>query len=110
MGHFFFLIFIYLAASGLSCGVQALSLRLIDSPVVALRLQSTGSIVVALWLSYSGVCGMFPDQGLNLRVLQADSLPVSQQGSPHFMHSRMQCASLFKTICKESLNQLQMNG
>lgn len=27
---------------------------------------------------------MFPDQGPNLHVLQADSLPVSQQGSPPF--------------------------
>ena len=59
MGHFFFLIFIYLAASGLSCGVQALSLRLIDSPVVALRLQSTGSIVVVHGLSCSEACGVF---------------------------------------------------
>ena len=70
-------------------------LWLVGSVFAAPGLQSTGSIVVALWLSYSGVCGMFSDQGLNLRVLQADSLPVSQQGSPPFhAFSNAVCFSL----------------
>ena len=60
MGHFFLKkIFIYLAASGLSCGVQALSLRCIGSLVVALRLQSMGSIVAAHGLSCCVACGTF---------------------------------------------------
>ena len=50
--------------SGFSCcgawglGVQA-------SVVVALRLQSTDSVVVAHRLSCSTACGIFPDQGSN---------------------------------------------
>ena len=35
------------------------------SVVVAPRLKSTGSVVVAHWLSCSKACGIFPDQGLN---------------------------------------------
>ena len=36
-----------------------------------------------MWLSCSTACGIFPDQGLNLCLLhwQADSLPLSHQGS-----------------------------
>ena len=47
-------------------------------------LQSTGSIVVAHRLSCSMTCGIFPDQGSIpcLLHLQADSLPLSHQGSP----------------------------
>ena len=41
-------------------------------------------MVVARGLSWSMACGIFPDQGLNLCLLlwQADSLPLSHQGSP----------------------------
>ena len=54
------------------------------SVVAVPRLQSTGSIVVAHGLSGSTACGIFPDQGLNLTLLQweVDTLPLSQQGSP----------------------------
>ena len=47
-----------------------------------LLLWSTGSRVHRL--SSSVACGIFLDQGLNLYLLhwQADSLPLSQQGSP----------------------------
>ena len=52
--------------------------------VVIPGLQSTGSIVVAHRLSCSVTCGIFPDQGSIpcLLHLQADSLPLSHQGSP----------------------------
>ena len=49
-----------------SCGTWA-------SVVVDRGLQSTGSVVVAHGLSCSAACGIFPDQGLNLCPLQADS-------------------------------------
>ena len=57
--------------------------------VVAPRLQSTGSIVVAQGLRCSLACGVFPDQGLNPCLLhwQVDSLPLSNQGSPDVDHS-----------------------
>ena len=47
-------------------------------------LQSTGSIVAAHRLSCFVACGIFPDQGSNpcFLHLQADSLPLSHQGSP----------------------------
>ena len=40
-----------------------------------------------MWLSCSTACGIFPDQGLNLCLLhwQADSLPLSHQGSLIFV-------------------------
>ena len=45
--------------------------------------QSTGSIVVVHRLSCSTACGIFLDQGPNPHLLhwQADSLPLSHQGS-----------------------------
>ena len=48
------------------------------------RLWSTGSLVLAHWLSCFTACGIFPDWGLNPRLLhwQADSLSLSQQRSP----------------------------
>ena len=51
--------------------------------VVAPRLQSTGSVVVAHRLSCSVACGIFPDQGLNpsLPHWQVDFLSLSHQGS-----------------------------
>ena len=54
------------------------------SVAAALRLLSTGSIVVMNALSCPVVCGTFPDQGSNLCLLQwqAYSLPLSHQGGP----------------------------
>ena len=45
----------------------------------------TGSVVVVDRLSCSTACGVIPDQGSNPCLLrwQADSLPLSPQGSPH---------------------------
>ena len=55
------------------------------SVAVARELLGTrASVVVALVLSCSVACGIFPDQGLNLSPLhwQADSYPLYHQGSP----------------------------
>ena len=54
------------------------------SVVVAPRLESAGSVVVAQGLSCSMACGIFLDQGSNLCLLHywSDSLPLSQQGNP----------------------------
>ena len=54
------------------------------SVVVARRLQSAGSVVVAHGLRCSAACGIFPDQGSNPCPLhwQADSQPLRHQGSP----------------------------
>ena len=43
-----------------------------------------GSLAVALWLSYSKPCGIFPDQGSNPCPLhwQVDSYTLHHQGSP----------------------------
>ena len=51
------------------------------SGVAAPGLPSTGSTGVAHRLNCSMACGIFPDQGLNPRLLhwQADSLPLSHQ-------------------------------
>ena len=59
-------------------------LWLTGSVVSAPRLWSTGSLVVTHGLSCSIAYGIFPDQGSNLCLLhwQADSLPLSHQGSP----------------------------
>ena len=48
-------------------------------------LGHTGSVVVAHGISCSTARGIFPDQGSNSHLLlrQADSLPLSHQGSPH---------------------------
>lgn len=76
-------------------------LWLVGSAFAAPGLQSTGSTVVApLAESIFGYVAALGLRTGTLRVLQADSLPVSQQGSSHFMHSRMH--AFFKTICKES--------
>ena len=64
-------VLIYLAASGLSWSMQALSLWPINSRVVC-------------QLSCPGACGIFPVQGWNPHPLhcKADSSPLDQQGSP----------------------------
>ena len=58
----------------------------LGSVVAVPGLQSSGSTVVAHGLSCSSGCGIFLDQGLNLCLLpwQANSLPLSHQGSPGF--------------------------
>ena len=81
-----------------SCSTQAQSLRCEGSRahrlqqlwcaglvVVAHRLQSTSSVVVAHGFSCSVACGIFPDQGSNPFPLhwQADSQPLHHQGSPN---------------------------
>ena len=54
------------------------------SVVAVPGLPSTGSLVVRHELSCSEACGIFLDQGSNPCLLhrQADSLPLSHQGSP----------------------------
>ena len=56
------------------------------SVVVAPGLYSAGSIAVASRLSCSMACGIFPDQGSNLRLLhwQENFLQLSHQGSPTY--------------------------
>ena len=103
--HFFFvlILFIYLwlcwafvsvrglslvAASGGHCSSRCAGLSL-SWPLL---LRSTGSrragsVVVAHGPSCPPACGIFPDQGSNLRLLhwQADSQPLRHQGSPESM-------------------------
>ena len=69
---------------GFSC-CRAWALGCWASVVAIPGLSSTGSIVVAHRLSCSMECGIFLDQGSNLCLLhwQADSLPLSHQGSPN---------------------------
>ena len=58
-------------------------ITVVASLVVEHGLQSTdASVVVATGLCRSMACGIFPDQGLNLRLLprQADSLSLCHQG------------------------------
>ena len=77
-----FVLFSLLALLGLHCYVQAFSscgewglLFAVTSRVVENGLWSPGSVVVALGLSCSAACRIFPDQGANLCHLlwQADS-------------------------------------
>ena len=88
---------IYLAVLGLVAAQAFLELRRAGAPLgcraqaslfrgfscCGARLWSIGSVVVAHGLSCSAAWGVFPDQGLNPRLLhwQADSFPVSHQGS-----------------------------
>ena len=71
---------------GFSC-CGAWSLGHTGSVVVVPGPKSTHSIIMALRLSCSVTCGIIPDQGSNLCFLhwQADSLPLSHQGSPHIL-------------------------
>ena len=61
--------------------------RHVGSLAVVPRLRSTVSVVVAQGLSCSAACGIFQDQGFNPCLLhwQADSLPLSHEGSPPFI-------------------------
>ena len=67
-----------------NCGAQALGSW--ASVVSVLRLESRGSIVVEHRLSCSKSCGISSDQRLNPRLWhwQADSVPLSHQGSHIF--------------------------
>ena len=67
-------------------GRQASEAEAHGSAVAVPGLQGTGSAVVATRLICFASCGIFPDQGLNPCLLhwQADSLPLSQQGSLPF--------------------------
>ena len=58
----------------------------VGSVVEAPGLWSTDSVVVVHRLNCSKACGIFPDEGSNLCLLhwQANSLPLSHQGSPVF--------------------------
>ena len=71
-------------ASLVGSRVQALVVVARGSVLVAPGLWSTHSVVVVHRLSCCAACGIFADQGLNLCLLhwQADSLPLSHQGSP----------------------------
>ena len=64
-------------------GLQSLG-HVSSCVLTAPGLQSTGSIVVVRGLSCSAACKIFPDQGSDPSLLhwQADSLPLSHQGSP----------------------------
>ena len=68
------------------CSLLAMCRLLIAaaSLVAAPRLHSTGSVVVARWISCSAAGGILLDQGSNLCLLhwQVGSLPLSPQGSP----------------------------
>ena len=65
------------------------------SIVVACGVQSTGSIVVVLWLKWSEVWGTILGRGSNPFLLnwQADSLPLSHQAACRLSH--FSCAQLF---------------
>ena len=67
--------------------LQSSGSRRMGSVVMACRLQSAGSIVVAHGLSCSMACGVFPNQCLNQCPLhwQADSQPLLHQGSPFYL-------------------------
>ena len=67
-----------------SCGAQALGAPALSCCRWTRQQQLPGSIAVAHGLSCSAACGIFPDQGSNSCLLhwQANSLPLSHQGSP----------------------------
>ena len=64
------------------CGARARGH--VGSVVAAPRLQSTGVVLEAHGRTCSSACGIFPDQGSNLRHLhwQVDSLTLRHQESP----------------------------
>ena len=80
-------------------------MQCVGSVTVAPGLWSTGSVVVAHGLSCSVAHGILPDQGSNPCSLhwQADSLPLSQQGSPN--HSfKIFCLKIVRGEFSTSLN------
>ena len=114
--HFkFFIIYLFLAVLGLpccwwafsGCSEQGLRLAAVHGLliVVASLVTEPGSrrvgssscssqapehstLAVALGLSCSATCGIFPVQGSNLCLprWQVDSLPLSHQGNPNMQH------------------------
>ena len=104
------LIYIFLAALGLSCCTQAFSSceeqGLLSSCGAQVshcggfsccRTRTLGiwaSVVAVHWLSCSAACGILLEKGLNLCPPhgQADSLPLDYQGSPIF------CCNLFSHL------------
>ena len=70
------------------------------SVVAAPGLYSAGSVVGAHRLSCSVACGIFLDQGFNPCLLhwQADSLPLSHQGSLPRQTFKEVCCSSFATL------------
>ena len=90
---YFWLCWVFVAACGLSLVVASVghsSSRCAGLSLTRpLLLQSTGStragsVIVAHGPSCSAACGIFPDQGSNLRPLhwQTESQPLHHQGSP----------------------------
>ena len=83
--------FALVAASGGYSHVAVCGPLTADASLVAEHgLRSTGSVGVVNGLSCSTACRIFPDQGSNLHLLcllhwQADSLPLSHQGSPRLV-------------------------
>ena len=69
--------------SGFSC-CQAWALGCVGFSSCGSRVLRLGLVVVVNGPSCSAACGVFPYQGSNLCLLhwQADSLPLSHQGSP----------------------------
>ena len=65
------------------------------SVVAAPELQSAGSVAAVHGFSGSAACGSFPGLGSNLclPLWQADSLPLSHQGSPAHFFVLTQCIS-----------------
>ena len=64
------------------------------------RLESAGSVVVLQGLRWPAACRSFPDQGLNLCPLhwQANSLPLSQRGSPNLSFKVFRFPALLNKI------------
>ena len=99
---YFLFIYLFLAALGLrccmqafsSCGERGLLFVVVHGLLIAVAslccgaraLGAWASVVVACGLSCSTACGIFQDQGLNLCPLhwQMDSSPLHHQGSPIF--------------------------
>ena len=70
------------------------------SVVAAPQTLEQGLVVVMLGLSCSAACGVFPDQESNLCLVhwQADSSPLSRQGSPGFCFSPKQIIEFLAVI------------
>ena len=89
---------LFIAKSSHSRVNRPQQLRHEDSVVAVLRLQSTGSVAVTLWLSCSVACGIFPSQGSNPCLLhwQMATLLLSHQGSPRFTFNRHSLSKIRK--------------
>ena len=132
--NLFWLRRVFIAAPGFSsCGGQGLALQLGYSGFSCCRVRATGQVDISAcgrWAHYVQLPGSraWAQQLWCPGLVTLGHAPCSQtrdrtcmscrqilyqwasREAPHFMHCRMECASLFKTICKESLNQPQMNG